>query len=182
VSRADYHLPSSLSKEAQSVIREMLQKDPTRRISLTGLLEHPFFAKSILRLPKLLSGSGISETVPPTSLLPLSTERLRAISKRTKHAQAEITASGQLMLDFDGDKYRMVISGDGGTVKFFDNPEHTTSTPHQSSASSTDMWLFDKKPLRSYRLASLPQKFWKKYQYACRFVDAVKAKTPKVWN
>ena len=78
----------------------------------------------------------------------------------------EIDTSGQLILDFDGDKYRMVISSDGDTIQFFANAENNNYAA--------------KMPLRSYLLAQLPQKFWKKYQYACRFIDAVRAKTPKV--
>jgi polo-like kinase 4 len=36
------------------------------------------------------------------------------------------------------------------------------------------------KSMATYLYCSLPFKYWKKYQYAARFVDLVRKKTPKI--
>ncbi|XP_075969619.1 polo like kinase SAK isoform X1 [Anticarsia gemmatalis] len=42
VINADYKIPSELSIQAQDLLQKLLCKDPTKRITLKGILEHPF--------------------------------------------------------------------------------------------------------------------------------------------
>jgi len=37
-----------------------------------------------------------------------------------------------------------------------------------------------KDPVKQFTYADLPKKYWKKYQYASRFVNLVRSKTPKI--
>lgn len=42
VINADYKIPSELSLQAQDLLQKLLCKDPTKRITLKGIIEHPF--------------------------------------------------------------------------------------------------------------------------------------------
>lgn len=42
VINADYKIPSELSIQAQDLLQKLLCKDPTKRITLKGIMEHPF--------------------------------------------------------------------------------------------------------------------------------------------
>lgn len=158
VSRAAYIIPEHLSPEAKSIIREMLQKDPKHRITLKDLTERPFFT-----LPSAPLVQDRSSAVDNSRLPTINTKRLRPISKQTKHALISITEDGRIQMEFNGDKYRMEVSGDGAVVKFYEASRGVTA-----------------EALRTYKRSGLPQKFWKKYGYCAKFVDAVRAKTPKV--
>jgi serine/threonine-protein kinase HSL1, negative regulator of Swe1 kinase len=45
IGRAEYHMPSNLSPEAQDLIRRILVADPKHRISIDGIWEHPLMHK-----------------------------------------------------------------------------------------------------------------------------------------
>lgn len=54
----DYQMPTHVSAEAQDLIRQLLQKDPTLRPSLSAVLDHPFMAHNG---PTTSKDSGASE-------------------------------------------------------------------------------------------------------------------------
>lgn len=153
VTRADYHLPSYLSREAKALIDQLLQKDPRHRPSLRRILTTEFFhpSRPIATLRKLdectrqtelppLPSSASRESRPPTrttfersserlprqpasptrdqALKPLITKRLKPLRQGTKYGTVEILSSGHVLLDFVGDAYVMLISGDGERVGF----------------------------------------------------------------
>lgn len=44
----DYAMPTHVSLEAQDLIHQLLQKDPSQRPSLSAVLDHPFMTRSLL--------------------------------------------------------------------------------------------------------------------------------------
>jgi len=122
---------------------------------------------------------GIEAMVPA-----LDSSRLRPTRQKTKNAVANVTASGEVCLEFlktrRGEE-RVVevmrVSGDGQRVVIY-TPGASRSegvvvgdSPPPIPAKGADAF---------YSYQSLPEKLWKKYQYAERFVSLVRAKTPKL--
>lgn len=108
---------------------------------------------------------------------PLCAERLPTISHRTRNAILKIEPSS-VIVEFikkkGKDREEKVveickISKDGMKIIIYSFDK--SNGLHSEQDSSTD-------EVFSYH--NLPQKHWKKYLYASRFVDLVKAKTPKV--
>ncbi|XP_064608890.1 serine/threonine-protein kinase PLK4-like [Liolophura sinensis] len=119
--------------------------------------------------------SGIRKVVSPVESV-----RLRPIRQRTRNAIVNIMENGEICLEFlrVKDKEERVIevfhiSSDGLQVAVF------------QPGSSRGVVVGDK-PIpvspncKRFTFDNLPQKYWKKYQYAARFVSLVKSKTPKV--
>jgi Polo-like Kinase 4 Polo Box 2 len=79
----------------------------------------------------------------------------------TKHGTISILKSGDILMDFKGDKYLIGISGDSETISLFD----------RSSTSIAQC---------KYSRAQTPSSLSKKYKYASRFVELVRTKTPKI--
>jgi serine/threonine protein kinase len=102
VSRASYDLPSSLSMEAQDLIRSLLQKDPRLRPPLSAVLDHAFFHASSQKLSMAVGQMGEV----------LNTARLKPIKQDTRHGSIEITRDGQVVLQLFGESV-MCISPDG---------------------------------------------------------------------
>ncbi|KAK2718347.1 hypothetical protein QYM36_005603 [Artemia franciscana] len=113
---------------------------------------------------------------------PLNTARLKATRQRTKNVVMQILENGEVCLEFIKSKKgleRIVdvcrISDDGLRVAIY-QPNGSrgipvSETPPLLPSGGADF-------IHSYE--NLPQRFWKKYEYANRFVQLVKAKTPKV--
>uniref|UniRef100_A0A7N5ZY18 Serine/threonine-protein kinase PLK4 n=1 Tax=Anabas testudineus TaxID=64144 RepID=A0A7N5ZY18_ANATE len=86
----EYEMPTHVSLEAQDLIRQMLQKDPAQRPSLSAVLDHPFLTQSLLvRTKELALGdegsidSGIATiSTACTSSTSASSSRLQ---RRTRH-------------------------------------------------------------------------------------------------
>eukprot|EP00092_Neocalanus_flemingeri_P027274 GFUD01029578.1.p1 GENE.GFUD01029578.1~~GFUD01029578.1.p1 ORF type:complete len:936 (-),score=285.22 GFUD01029578.1:126-2933(-) len=126
---------------------------------------------------------------PTPSLLslapPLSSSRLRPTRQKTKNVMANISSSGEVCLEFI--KVRrgeekvaevMRISGDGDRIVVYSPGEGgrgegvtVGQTPPAIPTGGADAF---------YSYQTLPQKYWKKYQYAARFINLVKASTPKM--
>ncbi|XP_037071368.1 serine/threonine-protein kinase PLK4-like [Pollicipes pollicipes] len=116
---------------------------------------------------------------PPTS--PLTTRRLKPTRQKTKNAVVTLSEDGEVCLEFVrrrqgreavADVCRITRDGmriavyqpDGGAVP-------VVSEPPPMPRSGADAF---------YSYNTLPEKHWKKYIYAARFVKLVKAKTPKL--
>ncbi|CAH2990678.1 unnamed protein product [Chilo suppressalis] len=111
---------------------------------------------------------------------PLCAERLPNISHRTRNAILKIEST-TVIVEFikkkGKDREEKVveickISKDGMKVIIYSSDNHRSNTLH-----NTD---HDPSPDEVFSYHNLPQKHWKKYLYASRFVDLVKAKTPKI--
>ncbi|XP_035436156.2 serine/threonine-protein kinase PLK4 [Spodoptera frugiperda] len=126
------------------------------------------------------------ENVPKTcavnsnvlSVPPLCAERLPTISHRTRNAILKIEPSG-VIVEFikkkGKDREEQIteickISKDGMKIIIYtvDSKTKTLNINH------------DPNPDEVFTYHNLPQKHWKKYLYASRFVELVKAKTPKI--
>ncbi|WVR06559.1 hypothetical protein IAU60_003590 [Kwoniella sp. DSM 27419] len=66
--KGEYEEPDWLSEEARALIRGMLQQDPAKRLTIEGVLTHPWFQLTLVDRPV---GQGDSHSVP-TSPLPTS--------------------------------------------------------------------------------------------------------------
>ena len=132
--------------------------------------------------PASAASLGPPRAVSPASSLPprLSSTRLRPTRQRTKNVVANISTTGEVCLEFLKTRRGqevvsevMRISGDGDRIVLY-TPEPGTpagSAPPAIPSSGADSF-------HSYH--SLPGKYHKKYQYAARFVNLVKASTPKI--
>lgn len=113
-------------------------------------------------------------TVPP-----LCADRLPTISHKTRNAILKIDSSGvivQFIKKKGKDREERVveickISKDGMKIIIYSVDKEREKQPNTEHNISPDEMF-------SYH--NLPQKHWKKYLYAARFVDLVKAKTPKI--
>ena len=117
----------------------------------------------------------------PSSLPPrLSSTRLRPTRQRNKNVMANISHNGEICLEFVKVKRGqelvsevMRISGDGERIVIYSPAPGTPlgAAPPPIPGTGADSF-------HSY--ATLPAKYHKKYQYAARFVNLVKASTPKI--
>ncbi|KAJ0062622.1 hypothetical protein NL108_004231, partial [Boleophthalmus pectinirostris] len=111
---------------------------------------------------------------------PLSATRLKPIRQKTKNAVVSILDTGEVCMELlkhvsgqERVKEVLRISSDGSMVtiyqpndgKGFPVLDHPPAPPENILICSYD---------------DLPEKYWKKYQYASKFVHLVKSKTPKV--
>lgn len=119
---------------------------------------------------------GIRDTVQP-----LSAVRLCPIRQKTRNAVVNIMENGEVCLEFVKQKQKVekvmevfVISPDGTSVKIY-QPNHGKGEPISDHPLS-----LPESPTKQFTFDELPEKYWKKYQYAARFVKLVRSKTPKV--
>lgn len=125
-------------------------------------------------IPKLCNINTNTLNVPP-----LCADRLPTISHRTRNAILKIEPTG-VIVEFIKKKGKereekvveiCKISKDGMKIVIY------TVDNSKSKQSNID---YDPTPDEVFSYHNLPQKHWKKYLYASRFVDLVKAKTPKI--
>ncbi|KAG7459035.1 hypothetical protein MATL_G00226910 [Megalops atlanticus] len=118
---------------------------------------------------------------PTKHALPLlCAARLKPIRQKTKNAVVSILETGEVCMELlkgHGSQERVKevlrISGDGSMVTIYE-PNKGMGFPVQHSPPIPPEDIF------IYSHEDLPEKYWKKYQYATRFVLLVKSKTPKV--
>ncbi|KAK7794686.1 hypothetical protein R5R35_008017 [Gryllus longicercus] len=115
---------------------------------------------------------------------PLSSIRLQPTRHSTKNAILSIVADGEVVIEFlkkksSGSEERVVdvcrISNDGMRIVLY-QPNGGKGCLVRNSPPELPVQGAD----AIYSFETLPAKHWKKYLYASRFVDLVKAKTPKV--
>ncbi|XP_028894049.2 serine/threonine-protein kinase PLK4 [Zeugodacus cucurbitae] len=138
----------------------------------------------------------VANSVPPQaqksnterlSVSPLNTDRLLPTRYKTKNAIMSILTDGVVALEFIKYKSRLRedritdiywFSKDGMRITIYQpDPgrglpisEESPPLPADSAAANLTVYSYN----------NLPSKHWKKYIYASRFVNLVKAKTPKV--
>uniref|UniRef100_A0A8C9T507 Serine/threonine-protein kinase PLK4 n=1 Tax=Scleropages formosus TaxID=113540 RepID=A0A8C9T507_SCLFO len=113
-------------------------------------------------------------------LPPLSSGRLKPIRQKTKNAVVSILETGEVCMELlkgQGSQERVKevlrISSDGSMVTIY-QPGEGKAPPVLDCPPSPPEDIF----ICSYE--DLPEKYWKKYHYASKFVQLVKSKTPKV--
>ncbi|XP_036326217.1 serine/threonine-protein kinase PLK4-like isoform X2 [Rhagoletis pomonella] len=118
------------------------------------------------------------------SVPPLNTDRLLPTRYKTKNAIMSILSGGEVAIEFIKYKSRLReeritdvcwISQNGLRITIY-QPDPGRGLP--ISEEPPPMLTGDSSTVYTYN--NLPSKHWKKYIYASRFVNLVKAKTPKV--
>ncbi|XP_041359491.1 serine/threonine-protein kinase PLK4-like isoform X2 [Gigantopelta aegis] len=112
---------------------------------------------------------------------PLNCDRLRPIRQKTKNAVVNILESGEVCLEFvrhKGKQEKVIevfsISSDGQHISIFQpNNGHGVLIADDPPSPGQG-------PLKTFTFGTMPEKYYKKYQYATRFVNLVRSKTPKV--
>uniref|UniRef100_A0A8C2K7Q3 Serine/threonine-protein kinase PLK4 n=1 Tax=Cyprinus carpio TaxID=7962 RepID=A0A8C2K7Q3_CYPCA len=133
--------------------------------------------------PPLSKGKANTEkekVCPKKSFPPLCAARLKPIRQKTKNAVVSILDSGEVCMELlkgQGAQERVKevlrISCDGSMVTVY-QPNEGKGFPVLDHPPSPPEDIL----ICSYE--DLPEKYWKKYQYATKFVQLVKSKTPKV--
>nr|XP_019940527.1 PREDICTED: serine/threonine-protein kinase PLK4 [Paralichthys olivaceus] len=87
----EYEMPNHISLEAQDLIHQLLQRDPSQRPSLSAVLDHPFMTRSLLvRTKELVLGdegsmdSGIA-TISTACTSSTSASSSSRLQRRTRH-------------------------------------------------------------------------------------------------
>ncbi|TPX36160.1 hypothetical protein SmJEL517_g01652 [Synchytrium microbalum] len=119
-------------------------------------------------LSRIQGSQPVSNTELDQQLPPFSTVRLKPLKQKTKHGNVAILNSGWLYLDFVEEPFLLMISPDSQQIDFFER--HCDPTLD----TCTD------RPWKSFTRSTLPTSYAKKFRYACRFVDLVRSKTPKI--
>uniref|UniRef100_K7FLW5 Serine/threonine-protein kinase PLK4 n=1 Tax=Pelodiscus sinensis TaxID=13735 RepID=K7FLW5_PELSI len=111
---------------------------------------------------------------------PLNAHRLKSIRQKTKNAVVSILDTGEVCMEFLKElhsqhlvKEVLRISCDGSVITVYHPNEGRGFLLDDAPPSPPEDVLM-------YRFDNLPEKYWKKYQYAAKFVQLVRSKTPKV--
>lgn len=114
------------------------------------------------------------------TVLPLCAARLKPIRQKTKNAVVSILDTGEVCMELlkhvsgqERVKEVLRISSDGSMVTIY-QPNDGKGFPVLDNPPAPPENIL----ICSYD--DLPEKYWKKYQYASKFVQLVKSKTPKV--
>ncbi|XP_067880404.1 serine/threonine-protein kinase PLK4 [Heterodontus francisci] len=111
---------------------------------------------------------------------PLRAHRLKPIRQKTKNAVVSILDSEEVCMELlkgssaqECVKEVLRISCDGSTIHIY-HPNEGRGFPLDDRPPSPPEEVF------VYSFHNLPEKYWKKYQYASKFVHLVRSKTPKI--
>nr|XP_008536184.1 PREDICTED: serine/threonine-protein kinase PLK4 isoform X1 [Equus przewalskii] len=111
---------------------------------------------------------------------PLTAYRLKPIRQKTKKAVVSILDSEEvcveLLKEFTSQEYVkevLQISSDGNMITIYYPNDGRGFPLAERPPSPTDN-------ISRYSFDSLPEKYWRKYQYASRFVQLVRSKSPKI--
>ena len=114
---------------------------------------------------------------------PLNSKRLRPIRQKTRNAVVSIIDDGEVCLEFFHHKNGedrvfevLRISQNGMKISVY-QPNGKSGVPLSLQPPSPPAGC---ESTCTYLFSNLPSKYWKKYQYATRFVHLVRKKTPKV--
>ncbi|XP_075716583.1 serine/threonine-protein kinase PLK4 isoform X2 [Rhinoderma darwinii] len=183
-SAANYYVPPAIHPEAPVSHWNDAKMKKVTDSSLDGAQkglrkflvseENPHNIKSKIP-PQAASYRSLGCIIPP-----LNSGRLKPIRQKTKNAVVSILDAGEVCMEFlkeqnsqERVKEVLRISRDGNLVYIY-HPNEGKGFP-----------LVDRPPsppenMLSYTFDSLPEKYWKKYQYASKFIQLVSSKTPKV--
>ncbi|RXN01331.1 hypothetical protein EOD39_7101 [Acipenser ruthenus] len=130
--------------------------------------------------PREKTNSGNEKPSLKNVVCPLNAKRLKPIRQKTKNAVVSILDTGEVCMELikgQGSQERvrevLRISCDGSMVTIY-HPNEGRGFPLDDQPPSPPEDIF------IYSLEDLPEKYGKKYQYATKFVQLVKSKTPKV--
>ncbi|XP_059174862.1 uncharacterized protein LOC131955002 [Physella acuta] len=121
----------------------------------------------------------------PTPQCPLiNTARLKPFRQRVNRLIMTITESGHVSLEVMS---QQTTPQDGAVIEiakelFHVSPDGINIEVYQSSegVAAIDGCPVQSQPAKVYTYPYMPEKQWRKYQHAYRFVEAIKSRTPKV--
>lgn len=155
VSKVEYSLPAWFSGPASDLVSRLIVMDPESRISTKEILAHPFLTES--------TGSPSTQRISPATSVPLCTSWLKPLKQQTRHGIFELLESGEIRVDFMVDPTLTVISKDGLKIRCFLKGAGADATP-----------------VESFNYPNLPLQKAKIYEYARKFVELLRSKTPRV--
>ncbi|KAI0221565.1 hypothetical protein L0F63_001296 [Massospora cicadina] len=190
----EYELPSYVSPQAARLVREMLIKEPEKRIPLKALASKSFFNPVLPTHPldvKYLSSQKLYlcrkfsdafqrhrsfKEVGNPILAPGEDPQRRVLRREpfehvSSHSTLTLLSSGRLVLCFKNEHCMTVFSPDGQELKLYD---------YSSRPFISDALIDSLKPLRSYTVTMLPEKYHRRYRYACLQIKKVQCETVKV--
>ncbi|MGH0136815.1 UNVERIFIED_CONTAM: hypothetical protein FKN15_013332 [Acipenser sinensis] len=146
----------------------------------TSNFHPPHAAEQGRPTPREKTNSGNDKPSLKNVVCPLNAKRLKPIRQKTKNAVVSILDTGEVCMELikgQGSQERvrevLRISCDGSMVTIY-HPNEGRGFPLDDQPPSPPEDIF------IYSLEDLPEKYGKKYQYATKFVQLVKSKTPKV--
>lgn len=178
--------PSSFGEKENYALHRRGDRETPLNPGNYDFIEH-FQPKDNNYPPRSATPKRRSPTKSPKKRLdipPLNTARLLPNRHKTKNAILSIRSSGEVVLEFIKFKTRYKenrvvdvcrISSDGLRFVLY-HPDGGKGVPIEEEPPDLPPGGADS--IFSYE--NLPEKHWKKYQYAARFVQMVKAKTPKI--
>lgn len=157
VSKVEFYLPNWLSSNAKNLINNLIVHDPDSRLSTKRILEHPF----------LVEGIHLKSNPPTSPGSPLNTKWLRPLRQQTKHGIIELLGNGKIWIDFMIDPTISVIDIDGLRVRIFEKGTQQSQIDYNT-------------PKEILYYPNLPLAKMKIYEYARKFVNLLRSKTPRV--
>ncbi|XP_015200329.2 serine/threonine-protein kinase PLK4 isoform X1 [Lepisosteus oculatus] len=143
-------------------------------------LQPPCVAEQHLPVSRETPSAGSEKHSLKNVISPLCATRLKPIRQKTKNAVVSILETGEVCMELvkgQGSQERvrevLRISCDGSMITVY-HPNEGRGFPLDDRPPSPPEDIF------IYSFEDLPEKYWKKYQYATKFVQLVKSKTPKV--
>ena len=148
----------------------MLIQDPKNRIKLQEILSHPFFdpnlpTKHFSEAFVFRSNDSDLKTKKHRDVkmnIPLfSTANLKPMSQSVKHGNIEITAFGEVIVNFSEDDQILRLNSNGTKCSVISKLDGTL--------------------IKTYKYEQLPPEFHKRVRYVARFIDLVRSKCQKVY-
>ncbi|KAF7278138.1 hypothetical protein GWI33_008755 [Rhynchophorus ferrugineus] len=133
---------------------------------------------------RMQNGEPLEKPFKSQNLVQLCSQRLLPTRHQTKNAILSILNDGEVVIEFikkKGSTKRdvtcevMRISPDGLRIVLYE-PEGGRGVPPADEPPPLPVQGAD----QIYSIENLPEKHWKKYMYAFKFVELVRAKTPKI--
>ncbi|XP_074084477.1 serine/threonine-protein kinase PLK4-like isoform X1 [Macrotis lagotis] len=131
-------------------------------------------------LAQAVPGLGSQRCTLRSVASPLNAQRLKPIRQKTKKAVVSILDTEEVCVELLKEvasqeyvKEVLQVSSDGNSITIY-YPNDGRGFPLDNKP------LPPPKDMTRYSFDSLPEKYWRKYQYASRFVQLVRSKTPKI--
>ncbi|XP_053259407.1 serine/threonine-protein kinase PLK4 isoform X1 [Podarcis raffonei] len=156
----------------------------TRKYTAEKALPAPAFGLHLASESRRNGGKepqyGLPKPALQSVVSPLNAHRLKPIRQKTKNAVVSILDAGEVYMEFLKEynsqefvKEVLRISCDGSAVTVY-HPNEGKGIPLNNRPPPPP------EDSNIYSFGNLPEKYWKKYQYAAKFVQLVRSKTPKV--
>lgn len=179
-------IPDSVTFEAKDLLRKLLCRDISKRIRIEEVLKHSFMLKHTatnFSVKKSSIFEGIAPAAVSLNVPPLNSIRLQPVRFETRNAILHILQNHEIVLEFLKSKHKSHkivdevcrISSDGLRIIIY-----KPNNGHGIMVKENPVDIPEKGADHIFSYQNIPLKFHKKYYYAARFVDMVKAKTPKI--